>query len=71
MSKKISIELGMTINRGNFNSVRPAVTVEGILEEGETYKQAYDRLSVEAETLWWELFEKECSMLTQASKGSA
>lgn len=56
---KIKIGISKTINLGNFENIKPSVSVEDDLLNGESYSDGYERIKNICE----ELFEKELNEL--------
>ena len=47
----------MTLNLGDYESVRPVIEVEDDVLDGENVKEAYSRIRVEAEEMFMEAHE--------------
>lgn len=50
--KTIEVRVAEKVNVGNFETIDPAITLVGELEEGDSLDAAYNDLAAMAEELW-------------------
>lgn len=62
----ITMRLGLTINEGNFESVRPEVELTAEIDSGEDIDAAREQLGEEVERLWFKELERARRMLAKA-----
>ena len=50
---KITVSVSMTINLGNYQSIRPCVELTGTIEEGDDVDKCHEELSAHATALFY------------------
>jgi hypothetical protein len=61
--KHIRVGICLTINRGNYESVRPMIELDDVVGDTETFSEAHERLSTECEELWMKEYERHLALL--------
>jgi hypothetical protein len=66
--KRIRVSIGLTINLGDYESIRPSIEIEGGIREQETLAEAHQRLRQDAEVLVLEEVRQQAKLLGQAHR---
>lgn len=64
---KIRIGMSMTVNAGNFQSVKPDVSLEDDVRPNETPEQARDRLGKLVHQMWITEYKKQRAILERVA----
>ena len=64
--KRVRVSIGMTLNLGDYESVRPVIEVEDDVLDGENVKEAYSRIRGEAEDMFMDEARRQGRLLSEA-----
>lgn len=69
--KRVRVAIGMTLNLGDYESVRPVIEVEDDVLEGESTRDAYSRIRAEVEEMFMDEARRQGALLVPAHKTAA
>jgi hypothetical protein len=66
-TEKITVSVAMTINLGNYQSIRPSIELTGTLEEGDNVDKCHEELSAHATALFYKSAWSDAYNLSQVT----